>query len=105
MMKLSLPIVSFFQVIKSSDLPAHYLRNQNLATFGFSLSGGSDLDRNGYADLVVGAFGSDTVVILRSRPVVNVKTRHLETDMQINIDGIRNCSRNAQTWLYFTHIN
>ncbi|KAJ0180782.1 hypothetical protein K1T71_004186 [Dendrolimus kikuchii] len=44
----------------------------NLYTFGFSLSGGVDLDNNNYTDLAVGAYKSDSVVFLKSRPVVKV---------------------------------
>lgn len=43
-----------------------------LTTFGFSLSGGVDLDNNNYTDLAVGAYKSDSVVFLKSRPVVKV---------------------------------
>ncbi|CAG9585052.1 unnamed protein product [Danaus chrysippus] len=35
-----------------------------LTTFGFSLSGGVDLDNNNYTDLAVGAYKSDSVVFL-----------------------------------------
>ncbi|KPJ04982.1 Integrin alpha-PS2 [Papilio xuthus] len=44
----------------------------SLSTFGFSLSGGVDLDDNHYTDLAVGAYKSDSVVFLKSRPVVKV---------------------------------
>ncbi|KAL4720669.1 hypothetical protein ACJJTC_001818 [Scirpophaga incertulas] len=43
-----------------------------LTTFGFSLSGGVDLDNNNYTDLAVGAYKSDSIVFLKSRPVVKV---------------------------------
>nr|AON96596.1 integrin alpha-PS2 [Bicyclus anynana] len=43
-----------------------------LTTFGFSLSGAVDLDNNNYTDLAVGAYKSDSVVFLKSRPVVKV---------------------------------
>nr|XP_061820810.1 integrin alpha-5-like [Nerophis lumbriciformis] len=41
------------------------------ASFGFALRGAEDLDRNGYPDLIVGAFGVDKAVLYRSRPIVN----------------------------------
>ncbi|XP_051517666.1 integrin alpha-5-like [Myxocyprinus asiaticus] len=41
------------------------------ASFGYALRGGKDLDNNGYPDLIVGAFGVDTAVLYRSRPIVN----------------------------------
>ena len=37
-----------------------------LKAFGSSLSGGMDLDENGYPDLTVGAYESGHVVLLRS---------------------------------------
>lgn len=40
------------QIIKGESLPVP------LKTFGYSLSGGIDLDENGYPDLLVGAFDS-----------------------------------------------
>jgi integrin alpha 8 len=36
-----------------------------LTTFGFSLSGGVDLDNNNYTDLAVGAYKSDSIVFLK----------------------------------------
>ncbi|XP_063315385.1 integrin alpha-IIb-like [Pelobates fuscus] len=42
--------------------------------FGFSLRGGTDIDDNGYPDLLVGAFEADAVYVYRSRPVVVVQT-------------------------------
>jgi len=41
-------------------------------TFGASLIGGIDVDRNGYPDLVVGSFASSSVAVLRTRPVVRI---------------------------------
>ncbi len=40
--------------------------------FGYSLSGGLDMDLNGYPDLAVGALNSNSILVLRTLPVVNV---------------------------------
>lgn len=41
-------------------------------SFGYSMKGATDIDENGYPDLVVGAFGADKAILYRSRPVVTV---------------------------------
>ena len=44
--------------------------------FGFSLSGGQDLDGNGCPDLLVGAVGADKAVYIRSiifRVIINIE--------------------------------
>ena len=44
-----------------------------LRAFGASLSSSAaDVDDNGYTDVLAGAFAGDAVVILRSRPVVDI---------------------------------
>ncbi|GJQ71792.1 putative integrin alpha [Trypoxylus dichotomus] len=42
------------------------------STFGFSLAGGIDLDRNSYPDTIIGAYLSDMAFFLRSKPVIKV---------------------------------
>ncbi|KAM6174668.1 integrin alpha-IIb [Erethizon dorsatum] len=48
--------------------------------FGFSLRGATDVDDNGYPDLVVGAYGADKVVVYRAQPVVTATVQLLVKD-------------------------
>lgn len=41
--------------------------------FGYSLSGGMDLDRNGYPDLLTSSFCSDRVLLIRYDSVIFIK--------------------------------
>ncbi|NXG40728.1 ITA2B protein, partial [Psilopogon haemacephalus] len=45
------------------------------AAFGFALRGATDLDGNGYWDLLVGAYGADRVAVYRGQPVVVARTQ------------------------------
>uniref|UniRef100_A0A8C5PYF2 Integrin subunit alpha 3 n=1 Tax=Leptobrachium leishanense TaxID=445787 RepID=A0A8C5PYF2_9ANUR len=42
-----------------------------ISMFGYSLSGGLDVDENSYPDILVGSL-SDRIALLRSRPVINI---------------------------------
>ncbi|XP_075578728.1 integrin alpha-IIb [Pelecanus crispus] len=45
------------------------------AAFGFALRGATDLDGNGYPDLLVGAYGAAKVAVYWGQPVVVVRTQ------------------------------
>lgn len=83
------PLTKPSQIIKAEQLveAAPYPR-----TFGFSLSGGVDMDNNTYPDLAVGAYASDQVYIFRSRPVaaVNAETIFSSSTKLISLDD-RTC--------------
>ncbi|XP_078080028.1 integrin alpha-3b [Mustelus asterias] len=57
------------QVINGADLG----KNGSIKTFGYSISGGLDVDKNDYPDVLIGTL-SDKVILLRSRPVINIST-------------------------------
>uniref|UniRef100_W5N6U3 Integrin, alpha 2b n=1 Tax=Lepisosteus oculatus TaxID=7918 RepID=W5N6U3_LEPOC len=52
-----------------SPFPSHALP----AAFGFALRGGTDIDDNGYPDLVVGGWGAGRVAVYRSLAVIRAK--------------------------------
>ncbi|XP_068629492.1 integrin alpha-PS2 isoform X2 [Battus philenor] len=79
--------------------------NPSLSTFGFSLSGGVDLDDNHYTDLAVGAYESDSVVFLKSRPVVKVMAavKFMEASKLISMSD-KNCQLTNGTEVACAHI-
>ncbi|KAE8596150.1 hypothetical protein XENTR_v10015988 [Xenopus tropicalis] len=54
------------------------------AGFGFTLRGDSDIDKNDYPDLIVGAFGAGKAVVYRARPVITVDAQLLLHPMILN---------------------
>ncbi|XP_075708276.1 integrin alpha-7 isoform X1 [Rhinoderma darwinii] len=56
-----------------------------VSTFGYSLSGGLDIDENSYPDLLVGSL-ADTVVLYRSRTVIRVHKDVTITPQNIDIE-------------------
>ena len=48
-----------------------------LSSFGYTLSGGLDMDENGYPDLAVGSFGVNKALILRTRPIITPQVSNI----------------------------
>ncbi|XP_060575984.1 integrin alpha-3-like [Ruditapes philippinarum] len=73
-----------------------------LRSFGWSMYGDEDIDDNSFPDLAVGAYESDTVLVFRARPLVNVI---IEIEMTPNpiplIGSLLPCSTDNKT-LCFT---
>ncbi|KAM8857935.1 integrin alpha-V [Synchiropus picturatus] len=61
------------------------------ASFGYSMTGNTDIDQNGYPDLIVGAFGADKAVLYRARPVIRVNAT-LDITPQIINPEEKKCS-------------
>lgn len=76
------------QVITAEALPVV------MKTFGYALSGGVDMDANGYPDLLVGAYENSSVALIRTRPIIDIKTSIRPSNTIINIDPTkRGCDR------------
>ncbi|XP_034046295.1 integrin alpha-3-like [Thalassophryne amazonica] len=59
-------------------------------TFGYSLSGGLDVDGNKYPDLLVGSL-DDTVALLRTRPVIHLNQTLKVSPEIIDPNGCNDC--------------
>ncbi|EHB09171.1 Integrin alpha-4 [Heterocephalus glaber] len=66
--------------------------SESLSMFGQSISGQIDADNNGYIDVAVGAFRSESAVLLRTRPVVIVEASlsHPESVNRTKFDCVEN---------------
>ncbi|XP_041366895.1 integrin alpha-PS1-like [Gigantopelta aegis] len=76
----------YAQRIDSKDMPA-----AGLSTFGYSLSGGLDLDGNSYPDLLVGSYGSDQIALLRTRPIIHLISKLTITPKMIDLSKNPRC--------------
>ena len=80
------------QIITAGDLWRNIpIVPASLATFGSSLSGGMDLDGNGYPDLLVGAYQSNRAFLLRARPIIDISTFVDETNLKGIDPGKASC--------------
>nr|XP_022307086.1 integrin alpha-6-like isoform X2 [Crassostrea virginica] len=62
-----------------------------LKAFGYSLSGGLDLDGNGYPDVTVGAYGSNKAIMLRTRPIVHLFPKVTFSPKKFNLSKAVGC--------------
>uniref|UniRef100_A0A8C6VJN2 Integrin subunit alpha 7 n=1 Tax=Naja naja TaxID=35670 RepID=A0A8C6VJN2_NAJNA len=71
--------------------PAQILTGESVGIkmFGYSFSGGLDIDGNFYPDLLVGSL-SDTVVLYRSRPVVHISRNITANPQNVDLENV-NC--------------
>lgn len=74
------------QVIKGSTV------SSGIKSFGYSISGSLDMDANGYPDILVGAYQSDTVVLLRSKAVMSLSSTVTISPSTFDIKGNPTCN-------------
>lgn len=80
------------QAVHSQRIYARDLAsNVAFSSFGSALASAVDLDDNGYPDIIVGAYQSDAVAILLSRPVVNIDVSILAIPERIST-SVKTCS-------------
>ncbi|CAG9770067.1 unnamed protein product [Ceutorhynchus assimilis] len=79
------------QVIYAEDMATR--SNFPVNTFGFSVTGGLDMDGNDYPDMAVGAYLSNSAFFFRSKPVVRVEAfvKFRTLNKQIDISK-KNCN-------------
>uniref|UniRef100_A0A8C8GBV9 Integrin alpha-2 domain-containing protein n=1 Tax=Oncorhynchus tshawytscha TaxID=74940 RepID=A0A8C8GBV9_ONCTS len=70
------------------------------AQFGFTLRGATDIDLNGYPDLIVGAWGVNKIAVYRAQAVVMAKTQLSLYPDFLNPD-VKECERNIHILLEF----
>ncbi|KAK2570174.1 Integrin alpha-6 [Acropora cervicornis] len=88
-------IMAKVQCIFTVDLLTGLLRLP-CRTFGYSLSGRLDMDENGYPDILVGAYQSDTVALIRSKPVLSVSSSIAVSPSTFDIKGRKTCNETGQ---------
>ncbi|KAL3831613.1 hypothetical protein ACJMK2_023348 [Sinanodonta woodiana] len=76
----------YSQRIYAKDLP-----RGPWSTFGYSLSGGLDMDYNSYPDLLVGAYEVDKVILLRTRPIIKLISNITVSPSSINMTDTKVC--------------
>ncbi|KAK2570114.1 Integrin alpha-4 [Acropora cervicornis] len=63
------------------------LIHQGIKMFGISVAGNVDMDKNGYPDIVVGAYASDKAVLIRTKSLVSVGVAITLSEQQITLEG------------------
>lgn len=77
------------------------INKPGIRTLGYSLSGGMDMDLNGYPDLLVGAYEMERAILFKTRPIIDIYIRVEGPELK-NINatkkGCRNDRNSDKTW-------
>ncbi|NP_001081685.1 integrin subunit alpha V L homeolog precursor [Xenopus laevis] len=90
-------------VVPSQILEGQWASQHMPSSFGYSLKGATDVDENGYPDLLVGAFGADKAILYRARPVITV-TSLLEVNPTILNPESKTCILPSGTKVSCFHV-
>ncbi|XP_022090698.1 integrin alpha-7-like [Acanthaster planci] len=93
------------QKIMPSDLPYDLQTSrENRSAFGYSVSGGIDLDGNQYPELSIGAFEANTIVTLRARPIINVTAELLLQTSEIDANATNAEYKGKPTYRFYVQV-
>ncbi|RDD42681.1 Integrin alpha-3 [Trichoplax sp. H2] len=75
----------------SQAIDAASFANMKLNGFGIAVSGKIDVDKNGYPDVAVGSYESDTVLVFRARPKLSINTTFIVSQQIIKRNESKSC--------------
>ncbi|CAI9741711.1 integrin alpha-PS1-like isoform X2 [Octopus vulgaris] len=75
-------------------IAASNLQHHSFKAFGSSFATGMDIDKNGYPDVLVGAFESDSLALLLSRPVLTLASNIKLSPKSIDLKAAKTCPSN-----------
>ncbi|GAB1608799.1 integrin alpha-PS1-like [Argonauta hians] len=78
----------------SQRISASQLQHHAFKAFGSTFATGMDIDKNGYPDVIVGAFESDSLALLLSRPVLTL-TSNITLSKSVDLNGPKTCPKSS----------
>ena len=86
--------IKLSQKINAKDVIVSSSEDSPLRAFGYSLSGGMDMDANNYPDLVVGVLNSNAIVLLRTQPIIHLNAFVVKNENLQEIDQkVKQCKK------------
>lgn len=89
--------IKLSQKINANDVTVSSSEDSPLRAFGYSLSGGLDMDANSYPDLVVGVLNSNAIVLLRTQPIIHLNAFVVKNENLQEIDQkVKQCKKDKE---------